>query len=223
MTMDSVYTNGICNIAACDIGDSNYSMLSGSDDQCPPTLRIRSKFIDGATTFVLIPDWVRLMRNYAPLYKRGWVVQERFLSRRLMHLSRVPVWECRKALVTPSYRQGMQPMLDYADFLGTERGWVSVPTEDVDVGLQLTRWLHIVEIYSRCALTCPDDKLVALGGLAKSFSTLLREEYYAGIWGGKHLVPCLLWTPVGQSGRYPPSTYLGLFSRFYIHYSALLT
>ncbi|VUC27695.1 unnamed protein product [Clonostachys rosea] len=206
MTMDSVYTNGVCNIAACDIGNSNYSMLSGSDYQCPPTLRIRTKFIDGATTFVVIPDWVRLMRNHAPLYKRGWVVQERFLSRRLMHLSRIPVWECHKALVTPSYRQGMQPVPDYADFLGTERGWLSTHMEDV--GLQLTRWLHLVEIYSRCALTCPDDKLIALGGLAKSFSAFLREEYYAGIWGGKHLVPCLLWTPVGQSGPFPPSTYL---------------
>jgi hypothetical protein len=221
MTMDSVYTNGICNIAACDMGDSNSSMLSGSNDQCPPTLRIRSKFIDGTTTFVVIPDWVRLMRNYAPLYKRGWVVQERFLSRRVMHLSRIPVWECRKALVTPSYRQGMQAIPDYADFLGAERGWVPALTEDV--GLQLTRWLHIVEIYSRCALTCPDDKLVALAGLAKSFSPFLKEEYYAGIWGGKHLVSCLLWTPVGQSERCPPSTYLGLFSRFCIHYIALLT
>lgn len=220
--MDRVYTNGICNIAACDIGDSNFSMLSGSNDQCPPTLRIRTKFIDGAATFVVIPDWVRLMRNYAPLYKRGWVVQERFLSRRLMHLSRIPVWECHKALVTPNYLQEMQLMPpDYADFLGTERGWVSAPTDDVDI--PLARWLHIVEIYSRCALTYPDDKLIALGGLAKSFSILLREDYYAGIWGGKHLVPCLLWTPVGQSGPYSPSTYLGLFSRFCVHYNALLT
>ncbi|KAF4446333.1 HET-domain-containing protein, partial [Fusarium austroafricanum] len=206
MTMDRVYMNGICNIAACDIGDSNLSMLSGSDGQCPPTLRIRTRFIDGATTFVVIPDWVRLMRNHAPLYKRAWVVQERFLSRRLMHLSRTPVWECHKALVTPTYHQGMQLMpADYADFLGTERGWVSAPTEGVDI--PLTRWLHIVEIYSRCALTCPDDKLVALGGLAKLFSTLLREDYHAGIWGGKHLIPCLLWTPVGQSEPYSPTSY----------------
>ncbi|KAH8203870.1 hypothetical protein TruAng_001934 [Truncatella angustata] len=197
MTMDSIYTNGICNIAACDTRDSNYSMFSGSDYQYPPTLRIQSKLIDATATFVVIPDWVRLMRNHAPLYKRGWVVQERFLSRRLMHLSKIPVWECHKGLVTPNYCQGMQQVPDYAEILGSERGWLSTHMGDME--FLFTRWLRLVEIYSGCALTCSEDKLIALSGLAKSFSMLLNEEYFAGIWGGKYLVPSLLWTPDAPS------------------------
>ena len=214
MTMDRVYSNGICNIAACDTRDSKCSITPSGKSQYRPALRIRPQYIDGTATFRVIPDWVRIMRNYAPLYKRGWVVQERFLSRRIMHFSKTPVWECHKALVTPTYRQGMQLAPDYDDFLGTERGWLSTHMEDTH--LLLARWLRLVETYSQCALTCPDDKLIALSGLAKSFSTLLKEDYYAGIWGGNHLVLCLLWTPVGESSPFPRTIYLGLFEPCYM-------
>ena len=138
-----------------------------------------------------------------------------------MYFSRLPAWECHEALITPSYRQTKQLMPDYADILGTERGWQS--TDMKDTGLLLTHWLRLVEIYSRCALTHPGDKLIAMSGLAKSFSSLLNGEYYAGIWGGDYLVPCLLWFPDGPSGPFPRSTYLGLSHCFCIYYHTLLT
>lgn len=207
-SMGSVYTNAICNIAACDGHDSSHSLFPS---RCQPNQRItvQSQFREGPATFNVVPDWVRLTRNYAPLYKRAWVVQERFLSTRLMHFTKIPIWECRNGLRTPTYRQGTTSQPDYSDFLGSEKGWLLSSQQDVKFAF--ARWLRVVELYSNCGLTRHDDKLVAISGLAQSFSVLLNEHYYAGIWGGNFLIPSLLWTPDGERGMYSQSKYLGIF------------
>lgn len=109
-----------------------------------------------------------------------------------MALTKFPFWECRTALVTETYRQQLTAPASMAEFSGSERAWLL--HDQQDMGLVLSRWLRLVEIFSKCDLTIADDKLVAFSGLAKSFSAYFQEFYYAGVWGGEFLVPCLLWT-----------------------------
>jgi hypothetical protein len=43
-------------------------------------------------------------------------------------------------------------------------------------------WKDIVERYTRCALTMPNDKMVALSGLAKLYQHATGDDYIAGLW-----------------------------------------
>jgi len=46
----------------------------------------------------------------------------------------------------------------------------------------IERWHAITEIYLRCNITVPEDKLPALSGIAKPFQEATRDVYLAGIW-----------------------------------------
>ena len=59
-----------------------------------------------------------------------------------------------------------------------------------DEGYRL--WARIVETYSKCALTDTKDKLIALAGIAKHMSLLLKDEYVVGMWH-RYLASELLW------------------------------
>ncbi|KUJ19675.1 uncharacterized protein LY89DRAFT_666539 [Mollisia scopiformis] len=55
-------------------------------------------------------------------------------------------------------------------------------------------WNDILQRYSQCVLTRPNDKLVAISGIAKSFSELGRsEDYFAGLWR-RLILSLLLWS-----------------------------
>ncbi|KAF9735961.1 heterokaryon incompatibility protein [Paraphaeosphaeria minitans] len=53
-------------------------------------------------------------------------------------------------------------------------------------------WKCMVEVYSRTMLTVSRDKLIALSGIAQSFSEVTQCEYIAGMWK-EHLESQLLW------------------------------
>lgn len=203
MTMDKVYTNGICNIAACDGTGSSHSLFSDPDSMPHPKISFKTQYTNGVVEFEVVPIWMDFMRKYSKLYKRGWAVQERFLSTRIMHLTKIPIWECRKNIIAEGCSEAETHPLTKSSASERELMW----SDEQDLGFNLTRWRKIVTFYCQRELTFPLDKLVAIGGLAKAFSSLLREEYCAGIWGGELLVPCLLWRTFHPST--PSTEYLG--------------
>jgi hypothetical protein len=64
-------------------------------------------------------------------------------------------------------------------------------------------WGKVVEVYSRTRLTKPDDKLIALSGIAKMMSAEIKDVYVAGMWR-KNLASQLLWRvdPVWENDRF---------------------
>jgi hypothetical protein len=67
-------------------------------------------------------------------------------------------------------------------------------------------WERVVELYTRCDLTKPDDKLPALSGIATTYAAATGMTYIAGLW--KERLPCqLLWTVA----RSPESTHLSFY------------
>ena len=55
--------------------------------------------------------------------------------------------------------------------------------EDAAMPSQMARiWENIVEEYSSCGLTFPEDKLVALAGIAKLFLQVTGDRYLGGLW-----------------------------------------
>lgn len=154
-------------------------------------LKVIQEFADQTVRFTLIPDWVRLTWHLAPVYRRGWVVQERFLSSRMMHFSKYPFFECRETLSTEMYPKGLEKSIHrFPQRLESQRNWALSAT---DAQSSVLLWWDIVKIYTRCVLTVESDKLIALSGLARQFAENIKEPYFAGIWGGEHLVSGLLW------------------------------
>ncbi|KJZ74472.1 hypothetical protein HIM_06068 [Hirsutella minnesotensis 3608] len=81
VSMDRVYSNGVCNLAACDGQDSSHGLAADRDPWAGANIWICQLFRDGLTTITLMPDWVTLTRDYASLHKRGRAVQERSSAR----------------------------------------------------------------------------------------------------------------------------------------------
>jgi hypothetical protein len=64
----------------------------------------------------------------------------------------------------------------------------------------LDTWRHLLENYTRSALTKDQDILVAVSAIAKTLQTSIRAEYFAGIWSW--LMPFqLIW--VAREGHGP--------------------
>lgn len=143
----------------------------------------------------------------APLSRRAWALQERLFATRTVHWGQEQIfWECREL-------SACETMPDKSSFTSFENYSASRSYDSTFKCWQLTMenalaaavyaaqektsslyrpWEAIVEEYSRCALTMPGDKLVALSGAALEMQTLLNDTYLAGLWRGS-LVAELLW------------------------------
>ncbi|KAM0816062.1 putative heterokaryon incompatibility protein [Seiridium cardinale] len=111
------------------------------------------------------------------LHTRAWTYQERLLATRIIHYTANElVWECSSGChcecrqlqhydAANQYDTGLSLQSHYFRYIGTNEGWKSV-----------------IEHYSVRNLTVQSDKLTALAGLARRFSTPSMGKYLAGIW-----------------------------------------
>jgi hypothetical protein len=158
------------------------------------------------------PNWLRewkSIQNEFPLLKRGWVMQELGLSRRILYMQPVGVfWECN-SLLAPNHDPECNVGLDifkwpYFRVLGTQ--WIKANLESLcvrseshhvpptlwhDIVNTVTLhnnhddyWYKFVERYTRCDLTFRSDTLPALSGLCNALYGKHNSHYLAGIWSG---------------------------------------
>jgi hypothetical protein len=116
-----------------------------------------------------------------PLYHRGWTLQERVLSTRVLIYTRDQLqWECQSA----TFNQSGTPM----ESLNTMRVPKDTPIDELQ-----DRWQVLVTDYSARDLSVPGDKLPALAGLAHAFLAQMPDNaYLAGLWW-RTLLDDLLW------------------------------
>jgi Heterokaryon incompatibility protein (HET) len=141
----------------------------------------------------------------SPLNSRGWVLQERVLSRRTVFFAATQVyWECcmeylaedksRHNSVGDASQEG--GLMRQAVRKYTKRTRSNIPGDphqylDVAQEHYLPRsygaaymlqncWRDLVTRYSQCGLTVPDDKLSALSGLATRIQTATTIHYQFG-------------------------------------------
>ena len=145
-----------------------------------------------------------------PLHQRGWTLQERELSPRVVHFSKDGLrWECRCLRASLHFPWGdTLAMKGYGRVLDDNRGHgktlravlpLSNSQATVDPGLArlaMFEWFHLVRLYSRRLLTQPSDALPAISGLARVFDGFTRGEYHAGFFTS-HGPLGLLWSRDG--------------------------
>ncbi|KAK4444757.1 ankyrin repeat-containing protein [Podospora aff. communis PSN243] len=118
--------------------------------------------------------------NESHLSDRGWILQERLLSRRSLHFgSSQMYWECPSTTVSEAGETIEKWWLQESIVSGRQAlAGSSTSLDDARHG-----WKDIVSTYSRLKLTHPSDRLPAIAGIAKAFSTFLDDTHYlSGAW-----------------------------------------
>ena len=197
VTMQSVYKNAALTIAATGAVDGSIGCFQARD----PTLNIAIEIPtnrDGQTSgkMVCFDKWLWADGiSKAPLNTRAWVVQERLLSRRVLHFGMQQMfWECRELDACETCPQGLPKTLAELNRFkstGSARTLDSVTTK-ASYATIYEQWEYIVDAYSRSNLTRTSDKVVALSGIAAELASQYKEDYLAGLWR-RHLPEQLLW------------------------------
>jgi len=188
-TMADVYGNAVVNIAATNATDGSVGLFVERS-----TVRASRQIVRTNTDMLCtIEDRFLGSRclDRTPLSSRAWAFQERYLARRTIHFTAEQIFcECRYNTVCESFPTGL--------------GWSGINTFPKRVTRDSPdEWREIVEFYSRALLTMPEDKLVALSGVARQFQAKNRDQYSAGLWR-KTLEQDLCWKIDRQHPDQPP-------------------
>lgn len=132
-----------------------------------------------------------------PLNTRGWALQERQFSRRIIYYTKDQIiWECAE-----SFAFEENPSM-YRKFLCSDENWrlfdlhVKGRTDLHD------RWYNIIQDYSGRHLSHSADRFLALSGLAAAFNSARpTDSYLAGLWEDD-ILRGLWWSP--SPVRSPP-------------------
>lgn len=187
--MGLIYHHAVCNIAATWASNGGEGCFGTRDPTMvtPTFITLRSK-VDGSSTCQFSRDYVSRYNEditEAPLGKRGWVVQERYLARRQLNCTKRQLyWECHELLASEEFPDGFPG--DHP--AKTDRRYTTLeslrkPCLNLNNGEQTRRdWAALVGHYSHCQLTRDTDKLVALSGLESRLQSTVDDVYVAGLW-----------------------------------------
>ncbi|KAF2173987.1 hypothetical protein M409DRAFT_16258 [Zasmidium cellare ATCC 36951] len=172
MKMDQVYGNARLTIAAFRASSDMEGFLGDRDSQpiwafCGTISYIDEKY----PVYMVDEDEMRKFKFYIhepqgplgkqPLASRGWAIQERLMSRRIVYFtSNRMIWQCTRGITT---EEGLicDPQLQLA--------WIKDNTAH-------SYWCDVVKQYSSCKLSHPSDRLPALAGLEHAIRGLRTDD-----------------------------------------------
>lgn len=198
--MGSYYAHSLCTISASRASDSSQGFLTERKAEKFPNEQCvvgRWRYGD-RKGYLYVPPQKLCLDDIAvlePLERRGWCIQERVLSPRVLHWTRVGLfWEC-------SHTRGefeVEHLVDLPKPLDSFRidDFVAAPSDESFV----TKWHVLLEEYSKRKLSHEGDRLAAMQGIATRMAERIQGEYFAGIF-----LPCfvdtLLWAPLYEYSR----------------------
>ncbi|KAK1751484.1 heterokaryon incompatibility protein-domain-containing protein [Echria macrotheca] len=203
--MGLIYKHAICNIAATWADDGSRGCFSFRDSATITPTAIEFPYSGPAAA---LPQVYVVTRDAnlgddiesAPLNRRGWVLQERYMALRQLNFAADQVsWECAQLVASEEFPDGFPP----SDSVLLNLYTVPSPKPRLSYSseLELRRaWTKLVEIYSLTNLTVFTDKMIAIAGLAMELRQRLDDVYLAGMWK-KDLVRQLCW-----QNRSPPTS-----------------
>lgn len=159
-----------------------------------------------------------------PLSNRGWALQERLLSTRVIEYGRFQTrWICMHegGAQTDEMKQSFGTVDGLSDTVfrraldfingrkSSETTLDGSHTTHSSKEPGLDRWKDILERYTRRTLTLPTDRLPAISGVVMRLSRILNDEYCAGLWKSDIIVE-LLWAQLHTEKLAPrPQEYQG--------------
>ncbi|KAF5587294.1 hypothetical protein FPANT_6974 [Fusarium pseudoanthophilum] len=108
-----------------------------------------------------------------PLTQRGWTLQEKVLSTRLLSISAMEMaWTCKEAI----FCECGSKLNHQREFGGTPLSQISRHSEAFNF------WHKVIENYSKRNLTQAGDKLPAISAIAAIVQKKIGSDYVAGLW-----------------------------------------
>ena len=195
--MHEVYSNAYVTLCACSTTKATEHLLQPRE-----AWRYRAERCEVAQFSIVEYDMnMTKIRLEAPVFSRGWVLQEERLSPRIIYWCGQRVyWSCtesnlsegqqppelKQTNIAPDYRfydeGGLPKLPGPQNFLSTLRSPDSGPYE------RHQQWLELVQTYTRKTLSEKTDKLAAISGPAAQYLTshsppaLKGQLYLAGLW-----------------------------------------
>ena len=211
-TMKHVYANSFLNLSATSPRSASMGLDPDQTvDAGPSCVKTLSA---GGRSYRAKIKWDGYW-NYsvdeAPVNRRAWVLQERMLSRRILHFtSNGLAWECGQLTAHRDAPNGFKN--PHPNKFRKERctleGNFDGCLDQIDYW---NRWIDVVKKFTQCGLTQPSDRLVALSGIATYFKPFVSGDYLAGLWRDD-LLRGLLWLVAseedGQVSSQRPSRYV---------------
>ncbi|KAF2453856.1 heterokaryon incompatibility protein-domain-containing protein [Lineolata rhizophorae] len=185
--MERIYSNAFLTISA----------TRGSDAGLFFTRCVAMPFCDGLgrSGKVNVVRYSKLRFGTEPIHRRAWTLQERLLSRRVLHYCNGHmVWECDNGLIKEDVMQGSVQKIIFS-----QEDRYRLPRN-----LSGKDWRMIVQIYSGRLLSVSSDKLPALAGIARRYHQLTGDRYVAGLWERELVVDLLWYRPNPQGTGLPP-------------------
>jgi hypothetical protein len=205
--MGDVYENASLNIAATAFSSSASGLFVSKSADKPKLLtasvdmQLGDIHLTGTFELVQEKGWTSRV-DRAPLNKRAWVAQERFLSPRKLHFGRDQLlWECHQLQACEMLPLGLDKFIISSKYDGftSYRDIVGIKSSSQ----HHTAWCKIIDAYTTFALTYPSDKLVAIAGITSKYQELLNDRCIAGLWE-KTLVMDLMWCRAWREWRELP-------------------
>ncbi|TGO55565.1 hypothetical protein BCON_0090g00080 [Botryotinia convoluta] len=183
--MSQVYGNAFCCIAASSATDGSKGLFSPRNSMVDDILRInldRAKYprLPSPVRITILnkDKWLQNIRE-APLNQRGWVIQERALTKRtLQFFDGEVMWKCQQRMASESF--SIIPSC------------LKIPDDHLLFPKSLTAnfnfrmfWTYLLMMYSKTTLSYPTDILMAIAGVARQFGEYLPTKnnvYLAGMW-----------------------------------------
>ncbi|UKZ77065.1 hypothetical protein TrVFT333_004782 [Trichoderma virens FT-333] len=177
--MANVYRNAMCNISATASSDSTGGLFYSREEI---STGISLTYPETGEKLLLIREELEVAGDieFAAITKRGWVLQERLLSPRIVHFTnRQLAWECNELIASETFPDGLPPFWTYYYVPNRIRadGDNTLSTEELVVAGG-----DILERYTNASLTFRSDLLPALSGIAKYLQEISGATYLTGIW-----------------------------------------
>lgn len=190
--MEQVFSSAYCTIAAsCATGTSDGFLKPRKERRC-----VAMKGRGGDETYFVceaIDDFHRDV-DQSKLNQRGWVLQERALSRRTIYFTDTQsYWECGEGVrceTMTKMKNRKASFLGDANFPNSAEKYVK--------GMRIELFQDLYERYSRLALSFPSDRPIAIKGLEKRLIDTFNTTGGYGVFDS-YLHRCLLWRRSGDT------------------------
>ncbi|KAI9878174.1 MAG: hypothetical protein M1830_001711 [Pleopsidium flavum] len=201
--MGEIYRDALFTISADGARDSSEGCFLPRTPQPFDSARLNLQLKDGNPCTIFfgprLPTYNGAIRggiDGVPLNDRGWTLQERLLSRRVLHYGKHEMfWECQESSV---FEYGKRTEITSH---WTKKEFVCNIEKNREIyNAELFKeihrsWRDTVWAYTARKLTRDTDKLPALSGLAKTIHASTGDRYLTGIWAAD-LLDGLSWEAV---------------------------